>query len=74
MTKVSEIDGGIGSDATSAVPVRVKTSSTSGMAFSVRLDPELHGLALFQRGRGHAQRLDQHVALIERGHELAAQA
>ena len=60
--------------ATSAVPMRAKTSFTSGICLSRVLERMLHLERLRQAGAGNPDRRDRDVAFVEARDEFAAHA
>ena len=64
----------MGSLATSAVPIRLKTRSTSGSCAMRLLQRLLHLHRLREAGAGNAQRMHGDVAFVETRDELGAQA
>ena len=74
--KTSESSRPIGSVATSAVPVLVQMSSISSGNFFLRiaLNPGPVAKRLFEAHAREPNRVDDHRALVQAGHELRAEA
>ena len=73
MMNVSEVLGGMGSVATSAVPVFENTTATCGNPRIVLLDHKLHGLRLGKRRARNSQGIHGDVLLVERRNEYLAE-